>query len=441
MTSESTPDQGLRSSLEARLRGLQVFVPWRGKTLFSILPSSWGLEVRQGFPPKDLSTGLVVLPFPFSAELSFMRQAFSELAAAWSEDLSTAAAEGRVRIVLDASAEGFEHTRPKTRCIHQGLAELGVPLHRAVIITQERNYQADYAHWLAERDFDEGVRVLNYDYWIKLYHSLFEDNGERTYLRRAKHFRRRLPERSRRFVSLNMTVRPSKLLFLLSLVRDGLWDRGHVSFGGLYRKASQFHPDDQQRLSTAYFEDKITQPGPLQALGQELAPYLPELELKEQILFGNIERDPETGLAHKSPLSHIGLPQFSDSWFTVVTETEMRARPSRITEKPFTPLAYFQPFIVFGNPGALAQIRELGYATFDGVIDESYDQIEEPALRFRTAYREFRRLCRFTEPEWGKLEKRLRETLDFNARWAMTQLPGIYRDRLDTELLAQIFAD
>jgi hypothetical protein len=44
----------------------------------------------------------------------------------------------------------------------------------------------------------------------------------------------------------------------------------------------------------------------------------------------------------------VDLADYHDSWFTVVTETEMRARPSRISAKVVKPLVNFQPFLVVG---------------------------------------------------------------------------------------------
>ena len=134
------------------------------------------------------------------------------------------------------------------------------------------------------------------------------------------------------------------------------------------------------------------------------------------------------------------LPEYDQSWFTVVTETEMRSRPSRITEKMLAPPANFHPFIVFGNPGALAQFRDLGYLTFDGVIDETYDRIEEPERRFRAAYGEFLRLCRLDQNDLKRLEDRIRERLIFNAKWGMTQLPKVYAEQLDAVFLSTLLA-
>jgi hypothetical protein len=70
---------------------------------------------------------------------------------------------------------------------------------------------------------------------------------------------------------------------------------------------------------------------------------------------------------------------FSNSYFQVILETHFDADGSGgtfITEKTFKAIKNAQPFVIFGPPGTLHQLREMGYRVFDDVIDNSYDQIE-----------------------------------------------------------------
>ena len=43
-------------------------------------------------------------------------------------------------------------------------------------------------------------------------------------------------------------------------------------------------------------------------------------------------------------------------------------------------------FVLFGSRGQLATLREQGYRTFDGVIDESYDLIKDDHARWTAAF-------------------------------------------------------
>ena len=63
-----------------------------------------------------------------------------------------------------------------------------------------------------------------------------------------------------------------------------------------------------------------------------------------------------------------------DSLVNVTIETHQR--PSKeifLSEKTYRPFYTAQPFIIFGNPGTLRVLKEMGYKTFDKFWDESYD--------------------------------------------------------------------
>ena len=72
--------------------------------------------------------------------------------------------------------------------------------------------------------------------------------------------------------------------------------------------------------------------------------------------------------------------------FSMVSEAKVQW-PARsaiarfVTEKTFKPIAAQHPLIVYGTPGTLAYLHELGFETFDHVIDESYDHVTDPAAR------------------------------------------------------------
>jgi hypothetical protein len=66
-----------------------------------------------------------------------------------------------------------------------------------------------------------------------------------------------------------------------------------------------------------------------------------------------------------------------DTWVSVVSEASFSDEDLTIflSEKLFKPIACMHPFIVVGNRGSLSRLRNMGYKTFDGYIDESYDDL------------------------------------------------------------------
>jgi hypothetical protein len=403
--------------LEAPVR---VVVAGPGKQLFEKFGDR---RVREVSPAEALAAGVELIVIPCGSS------PFLELPEPDLPPELWAAAKG---VVFDASAEGREHKPQRTEVLHRMLEATGVDPDRVVYLTQERNYRAEYRAHCATVGL-RPMAVLEHDYWIWRFAAQFID-GAPLLRERLAEFRARATRRERRFVSLNFTPRPTKVLFLLSLIRDGLWDQGYISFGGF------------DRFEKAYGQDKAEfsrvmkrQPG-FQDLARQLMPLLDTLDSYGQVVFGWVIRDHRSNHIHKAPLLDRGVEEYNRSWFSVITETEMRGRPSRITEKPLKPLANFHPLISFGNPGSLEMIRELGFVTFEEMIDERYDLEPDPRRRFDMVYAEVKRLCALDEAELARLEAKIADKLEHNARWVLFDMPRVRKAQHDRALLDAILA-
>ena len=74
-----------------------------------------------------------------------------------------------------------------------------------------------------------------------------------------------------------------------------------------------------------------------------------------------------------------------DSYCNIVMETHFDADQSGgsfLTEKTFKPIKHGQLFFIAGPAGSLQALRDLGYRTFDAVLDNSYDRIENNTQRW-----------------------------------------------------------
>jgi hypothetical protein len=73
---------------------------------------------------------------------------------------------------------------------------------------------------------------------------------------------------------------------------------------------------------------------------------------------------------------------YIDTYFSLVTETICaESTLSFRTEKIAKPLAIGHPFIVASTPGFYRDLRNLGFRTFHGIIDESFDLIDHAQSR------------------------------------------------------------
>ena len=76
---------------------------------------------------------------------------------------------------------------------------------------------------------------------------------------------------------------------------------------------------------------------------------------------------------------------YNQTAYSVVAETNYDNHYSFYTEKIVKPILAERLFIIFSGQHYLHNLRILGFKTFDGIIDESYDSIADNAQRFKLA--------------------------------------------------------
>ena len=120
------------------------------------------------------------------------------------------------------------------------------------------------------------------------------------------------------------------------------------------------------------------------------------------------------------------MPHYTNSSCNIIFETLFDADDSGgafLSEKTFKPIKHGQPFVVVGCAGSLELLRDLGYCVFDGIIENTYDTVEDNTLRWlyiretlrqikRSDLTEFRARCRegvehnqqvFLRSKWDRL--------------------------------------
>jgi len=84
--------------------------------------------------------------------------------------------------------------------------------------------------------------------------------------------------------------------------------------------------------------------------------------------------------------SDVNVDLYTKSYCHIVLETHFDADQSGgafLTEKTYKCIKYGQPFVIVGAPGSLKALREVGYRTFDSVIDPTYDTITDNNQRWQ----------------------------------------------------------
>lgn len=131
---------------------------------------------------------------------------------------------------------------------------------------------------------------------------------------------------------------------------------------------------------------------------------------------------------------------YTDTWFSVITETIFDYPYTFRTEKIWKPILMGHPFVVMANHGYLRDLRAAGFQTFGDFIDESYDLIEDPTKRIEAAVQtvynivmsgpeEFwhatRDVCKYNQQHLVEHNRRERALLPQNLEKYLNELPGV----------------
>jgi hypothetical protein len=341
-------------------------------------------------------------------------------------------AAGRALLVLETSAEGPHYTHHAAGMIHNGLRAAGISPARTAYVTANRSWNTIYRGFCQVNGL-EPVHLLHYDTYIRDFFADHEAGGAAEFAARLAAFEARPPRRDRKFVCLNFTPRAPKILLLLQLLADGLFDQAFISFAGfdkaLNARAAKRTPMLNNMLGLVGLGD----------IGVDLLPYVEDLRSRGPMMLGEADAASAVAAATTGPnplALDKALDEYNRAWFTVVTESDIGefGERRRVSEKPFKPLANFSPYVNFGTPGSLEIVRSFGFRTFGAAFDEAYDEEIEPRRRFLMLRDEIRRLCALPEDEWARLETSLADTLVFNARHALVEMPARYRHTLEPQL-------
>lgn len=90
---------------------------------------------------------------------------------------------------------------------------------------------------------------------------------------------------------------------------------------------------------------------------------------------------------------YISMPIMDASWYSVVGETISNNDCFFVTEKTAKPMMAGRPFIMLSGKHTLKHLRDIGFKTFNPVIDESYDLIDDEYERISAAFDSFQKLC------------------------------------------------
>jgi hypothetical protein len=104
---------------------------------------------------------------------------------------------------------------------------------------------------------------------------------------------------------------------------------------------------------------------------------------------------------------------YNQTHYSAIIETTVHNDFAMFSEKEAKPIVAQRPFIIFGACRQLEAFKSLGFKTFDGVVDESYDIIEDKVTRWNKALDS---MLSLTEKDPIEVYESLKSSLEHNKK-------------------------
>lgn len=255
------------------------------------------------------------------------------------------ARQGKVLLIIDSLNEGFQ-TDQLFQFWHQSCERYGIPPKCIAYVTSNQRERESYLSWATANKVTDTINVicfahLEYSQQTCLTTSYplitWEDHINR----------KRNGKRIKVFNCLNRVTRWHREYLTIRMVESDLHRHGLIS-----------HSD-------------------VNLDGWKQSGIDPSVVDKTQGLLPMVVDDPDFD---NNKAMHLNTDIYLDSWVSVITETAADDNPSClfISEKIWKPIYALHPFMVLGHQGTLDSLHQMGYKTFNGLIDERYDNLPFP---------------------------------------------------------------
>jgi hypothetical protein len=253
--------------------------------------------------------------------------------------------EGKALLLLDQSLEGYQ-TSWLWEYFHADCAEHNVNPQAIVYVTGNLIADTQYSDWANQHLIAHRIKVIPYMH--------FEKDIQRiaTQMKLSPSVDSHLEYKSinpiKVYNCLQKRPRVHRSWFYLYLFKNNLLDDGLVSTNHYGNHIPNI--------------DGIRVPQDLLEEGAKLLPLI-------------VHGEPNNIKDDQHYINRILDKVCLDSWVSIISEASFVDSEETLflSEKLFKPIACMHPFIILGNKDSLKKLREMGYKTFDGFIDERYD--------------------------------------------------------------------
>ena len=258
-------------------------------------------------------------------------------------------------LLLDQSFEGYQ-TSWLWDWFHDECKEWKISPKCIVYVTGNMIADETYEEWCNDKKINERMKVIPYahfelDMAMTCYHRNKIGEPTPTFEDHIKYKTEHLND-IKTYGCYNKRIRGRhhRIWFYKYLCEAGLIDKGLVSMNA-------FSPERY------YFEGEVINDEEAIYINQDLP----------KLVYG--KRNDE--LDDNFYICRFNNEQSLDTYTTVISEAQCgdSDKTMFLSEKTFKVIAVRHPFIIMGNKDSMRMMRKIGYKTFDGFIDESYDSL------------------------------------------------------------------
>lgn len=303
--------------------------------------------------------------------------------------------KGKIFLVLDNGLEPFLRSADG---IYHNLVITGKIPAKQIIFMSSVPTMIDHVRSLAKKLNQEVINVewfsmFEYQLWDVISHQLT------TPLSTLE-----IKSYKKKFINFNRRWRLHRPLMMILLKDRNLLNSGYISFG-----QSDFHNDTwdsrwNELLRYYHDNNKILD---ILNRNQDIKNF-PPMYLDTKDLVTN--RAEQTNSTDK---------YYLETYFSLVNETTYNTKPGYdgvpfLSEKIFKCIAMKHPFVMVTAPNSLKYLRDLGYMTFENIIDETYDSIIDDGERAIAIVNEVERLCRLQGEELNNFLVESKKICNYN---------------------------
>jgi hypothetical protein len=275
---------------------------------------------------------------------------FELLNSKYLEDLQS----GRALLLIDQSVEGYQ-TQWLWEWFHKKCETYNINPSAIIYLTGNQQCAEQYEDWHTEHAKNQTkLKVLaSTSLSLYIYQTYHRDHLTISFNDILDYKQKNLKNISL-YNCTNLRSRPQRVLNFLHLTNADLISDGMISIGD---------KKDWPKFSV-----------------QELKKYnLPANIVEQSAAPLTINHSRMSNSEYHVYITRILNDVYQDTWVSLITESSYfdYEHSVFISEKTFKPIACMQPFIIVGSKHTLKYLRQLGYRTFDGFIDESYDDMDD----------------------------------------------------------------